>query len=84
MNRGKKNPAFIGLGVIIGAVVVGLGLFLALALIVQFSRPDRTPVGVVTAALTVVPLPSSTPTPTAVPEDLLPDVEHMPSPPPVF
>lgn len=82
MNREKKSPVFAGLGVIIGAVVVGLGLFFALALIVNFSRPARAPVGVVTAALTVVPLPSATPTPTVIPEDLLPDAEQLPAPPP--
>jgi hypothetical protein len=82
MKRGTQKPAFGSLGVIIGAVVVGLGLFLSLVGLVNFSRPDRAPVGLVTVALTVVPLPSPTPTATAVPDDLLPEDESLPSPPP--
>lgn len=82
MRRVNKDPAFSGLGVIIGAVVVGLGLFFALVMVVNFSRPARTPVGVVTAALTVVPLPSPTPTPSPLPDELPPEAENLPPPPP--
>ncbi len=82
MKRGKKSLAFAGLEIFIGAGVVGFGLFLSLALVVNYSRPARSPVGVVTAALTVVPLPSATPSPTPLPETSQPEDGNPPDPPP--
>jgi hypothetical protein len=82
MMQRQSPPRFLSLGVILGALVVGLGLFLALALVVNFSRPTRMPVGVVTAALTVVPLPSATPTLTPLPETTQPSDDNPPEPPP--
>jgi hypothetical protein len=55
--RGLFNP-----GILIGALVVGGGLALTTILIINWDRPPRAPVGVVTAALTVVPVPTVTPT----------------------
>jgi hypothetical protein len=82
MMQRQSPPRFLSLGVILGALVVGFGLFLALALVVNFSRPTRMPVGVVTAALTVVPLPSATPTLTPLPEATQPSDDNPPEPPP--
>ena len=82
MRQPQRRPTLMSLGVILGALVVGFGLFLTLALVVNFSRPARVPVGVVTAALTVVPLPSATPTPTSLPEVTQPGDGDLPEPPP--
>lgn len=62
MNSGKRTVGLLTIEVIIGAVVIGGGLFFSLAFLLNSSRPTRVPVGVVTAALTVVPLPTASPT----------------------
>ncbi len=48
--------------IVIGSVVIGGGLFLLVILLVNWSRPTRPPVEVVTAALTLIPAPTYTPT----------------------
>lgn len=45
------------------ALLLGGGIFLVLLILINWSRPPRTPVGVVTAALTVIPSLSGTNTP---------------------
>ena len=68
--------------VLVGALIFGAGLFLVVVLIINVSRPPRVPVGLVTAALTVIPAPTATqPPPTALPEKLTPDPEEPPAPP---
>ncbi len=68
----KSSPRFVLLE-IMGAVIVGAGLFLLVVLFLQVSRPARTPVGLATAVLTVIPAPTSTPLPpTATPTPVLP------------
>lgn len=47
------------------ALILGGGAFVGLLLLINFSRPVRTPVGAVTAALTVIPSLSGTQTPSA-------------------
>jgi hypothetical protein len=81
MKRQPNSPTVLNLGVIIAALVVGSGLFLSLALIFYNSRPARTPVGVVTAALTIVPVSSATPTQTPQPEEIPSDTSLPPEPP---
>lgn len=82
MKGEKRSRGFLTPGVVIGALVVGGGLFLSLLLVVYGSRPARTPVGVVTAALTVITIPTSTPT--MVPETQEPpsNPDEPPPPPP--
>lgn len=48
--------------VIFGSVVLGGLVFFLLISLLFWSRPSRTPVEAVTAALTVIPAPTSTPT----------------------
>lgn len=47
------------------ALILGGGLFAILIILINFTRPPRTPVGVVTAALTVIPASRETATPAA-------------------
>lgn len=81
--RGRKiMRRFITPGVVIGALVLGGGLFIVSYYLINWSRPPRTPAGVVTAALTVIPAPTSTQqsfTPT--PEEPTPNPEEPPPPP---
>ncbi len=61
---------------IIASVLLGLGFVFFLLFVLNLTRPSRTPVGVVTAILTVIFAPTETPvpptpqpeTPTAIPE----------------
>jgi hypothetical protein len=46
---------------VIVAVFAGMAIFSLVLLLLNFSRPKRTPVGVVTAVLTVIPAPTETP-----------------------
>ena len=61
------------------ALILGGGAFVALLLLINFSRPPRTPVGAVTAALTVVPSSSGTRTPS--PDQITPtqDLKETPT-----
>lgn len=45
------------------ALIVGSGALIFILLLVNFSRPRQTPLGLVTAALTVIIAPSETPVP---------------------
>ena len=62
MTQETNSKSRISLIIVLGSVVIGAGLFLLVALLVQWSRPTRTPVEMVTAALTVIPAPTYTPT----------------------
>jgi len=64
-----------------GAIVFGVGLFLFLILVLNWSRPPKTPVGVVTAALTVIPVPTITNTPMINPETPESDLDYPEAPP---
>ena len=50
---------------IIGAILVAVGLLLIVLLMLNFTRPSKQPVGLVTAILTVIPAPTETPLPPA-------------------
>ena len=52
--RSSLGPLILAKSGII-ALFLGGGLFVSLLILVNFTRPVRTPVGVVTAALTVIP-----------------------------
>jgi hypothetical protein len=68
--------------VAVGALILGAGLFLLVVLIINISRPPRVPIGLVTAALTVIPAPSATlPPPTSLPEEPTPAPDEPPAPP---
>jgi hypothetical protein len=68
--------------IVIGALIIGIGLFLLVVLIVNISKPLRAPVGLVTAALTVIPAPSITPrSPTPIPAEPVLDDGDPPAPP---
>lgn len=68
--------------IVAGALILGMGFFLLVILIINISRPPRTPVGLVTAALTVIPAPTTTiPPPTPIPVEPTTDNEEPPAPP---
>ncbi len=50
-------------GVILAALGLAVALLLGLSLLIAVSKPAQRPAGLVTAALTVIPIPSSTPLP---------------------
>jgi len=79
----KYNPfrGCITPGVIIGTIIFGSVMFLGVLLLLNWSRPPRTPTGVVTAALTVIPIPTETPTMTPTPVENLPNPDEPPAPP---
>jgi hypothetical protein len=69
--------------IVIGALALGLILFLGVILILNLTKPTQTPLGLVTAALTVIPAPTATPIPpTATPPQATqnPDLPPEPSP----
>ena len=74
--------------IIIGAVVFGIALLMAMLMLLWVTRAPGSAGGVPTAAITVIPLPSITPTfpnpPTAIVEtpDATPAVSDLPPPPP--
>ena len=81
MNRDQRRPGILTIGVLIGSVVIGSGLLLNLYLVIEWSRPSSPPAGLVTAALTIVPVPSTTATeipPTGVPAS---NPDDIPAPP---
>ena len=61
-SRGLFSPGLIAISLILGA-----GLVFVTILSLDANRPPRTPVGVVTAALTVIPAPTSTSPPATPP-----------------
>jgi hypothetical protein len=64
------------------SIFIGVGLFLLVLFLVNFNRPERTPVGVVTAMLTVIPAPTDTPAPpTSTPSTPTPSPGDIPSAP---
>jgi hypothetical protein len=65
-------------GVLIGSLIVGGLLFLVVVFLLNWSRPSQGPVGVVTAALTIIPVPTITDTPIPVIEEdtLQPDMSQ--------
>ena len=66
--------------VLLGSLVVGVGLFIAVLLAVWVARPGPQAAAPATAVMQVIPLPTATPTqviPTATPTP-----EVLPSPPP--
>jgi len=65
MGRGNASGCVIPLKSGIVALILGGGLFAGFLILLNFSRPARAPVGVVTAALTVIPSSSGTATPAA-------------------
>jgi hypothetical protein len=71
--------------VILGSIGLGACLLVGTLIVLNQSRSPRTPVGIVTAALTVIPAPTDTPlpaTPTEKVEDPTPELQFPPSPQP--
>ncbi|HIE57178.1 MAG TPA: hypothetical protein EYP88_02955 [Anaerolineales bacterium] len=62
----------------IAALVLGGGLFAGLLIVLNLSKPSPAPIGVVTAALTVIPSLSGTATP--IPPEISPTPEISPAP----
>jgi hypothetical protein len=79
MTQGTRREKLLSPIVLIGAFFFGGLLFLIVLFLLFFSRPKQSPVGVVTAALTVIPIPTSTITPMPTIEDALPG-ENNPQP----
>jgi hypothetical protein len=75
--RGILTP-----GVIFGALIFGAGLFLVTFLSLKWTRPTKTPAGVVTAALTIISAPTETfIPPTLVAAKATPNPNVPPAPP---
>ncbi|HBX71010.1 MAG TPA: hypothetical protein DEH25_16955 [Chloroflexi bacterium] len=72
MGRGGSQGCLIPPKSWIVAFILGGGLFVGLLILINYTQPPRAPVGVVTAALTVIPSSSGTQTPT-VPENPVPE-----------
>jgi hypothetical protein len=68
-------------GVILAALGLAVALLLGVSLLIAASKPARSPAGLVTAALTVIPIPSSTPLP-PTPLPVTPTVTLDPNLPP--
>lgn len=77
----KRLKDLFPLWVVIGALILAAGGFLLLLLILNWDRPPRSPVGVVTAALTVIPIPTATLTPSSTPDEPVPNPDEPPAPP---
>jgi len=80
----KRKIGFGGLfspWILIVALVLAVGSILSLLLILNWSRPPRTPVGVVTAALTIVSAPTATLTPSSTPLPPTQNPDEPPAPP---
>jgi hypothetical protein len=77
----KRLKDFFPLWVVIGALILAAGGFLLLLLTLNWNRPPRSPVGVVTAALTIIPAPTTTLTPSSTPDELVPNPDEPPAPP---
>jgi hypothetical protein len=73
VGSGNSKRSLIPVKTGILALILGGGLFASLFVVINFTRPPRTPVVAVTAALTVIPSWSGTGTPTnsaALPTEL--------------
>jgi hypothetical protein len=70
---GKHKTRLLSPIVLIGAFFFGGLLFLIVLFLITVSRPTPQPVGVVTAALTIIPIPTNTVTPIPTIESNLPD-----------
>ena len=74
----SSAPSSFPLKAILAALVLGGGMFAALLFFLALSKPDPAPVGVVTAALTVIPSLSGTATP--IPPEISPTPEVSATP----
>jgi hypothetical protein len=80
----KRHNGFNGLlspRIFFVAVIFGAGSLIGLLVIINWFRPPRVPVGIVTAALTIVPLPTSTLTPSPTPQMATQNPDEPPPPP---
>jgi hypothetical protein len=82
MSIGKEKTKLLSPIVLIGALFFGGLLFLIVVFLVTISRPSQKPVGVVTAALTIIPIPTNTLTPIPTAESNLPDSNEAQTLPP--
>lgn len=83
MKPGQSSGGLFSPGMIAISLILGMGLVFVTILILNVNRPPLTPVGVVTAALTVIPVPTVTsPPPTPTPTELAPASDMPSSPPP--
>jgi len=81
MKRSESSGGLFSPGMIAISLILGVGLVFVTILILSVNRPPRTPVGVVTAALTVIPVPTAT-SPPPTPTEPAPASDMPPSPPP--
>lgn len=81
MKRDESSGGLFSPGMIAISLILGVGLVFVTILILSVNRPPRTPVGVVTAALTVIPVPTAT-SPPPTPTEPAPASDMPPSPPP--
>ncbi len=65
MGRSGSQGCLIPTKSVVIALVLGGGLFIGFLILINFGRPAQVPVGMVTAALTVIPSSSGTQTPSA-------------------
>ena len=73
------NRKLVTIWVVVGGFVVGASLLLVFYLVLGWKRPPQQPDGVVEVALTVVPVPSASPTPTLLLTPT-PDAALVPTP----
>jgi len=62
MDKGSNNGKLFTPGVLIGSLIICGSLFLIVVFTLNWMRPSKSQVGVVTAALTVIPVPAMTDT----------------------
>ena len=79
MIPGPGNRRILTIGVVFGGFVVGASLLLFFFSVLGWKRPPQQPDGVVKVALTVVPVPSATLTPTILVTST-PDAALVPTP----
>jgi hypothetical protein len=81
MKRNNGLSSLITPWVLITAIVLGIVGIISLILILNWSRPTRVPFGVVTAALTIIPAPTGTNTPSPTQTEPIQNTEEPPAPP---
>lgn len=81
MKRKTGVPRLFSPWVIVFAFLAAIGGIALGIFVLNWARPERTPVGVVTAALTVIPAPTATQTPSPTPVPPTPNPEAPPAPP---